>query len=261
MYPELGQIGPWSLRSYSLITELGIIIGIIAAYKAARRQGMNADTFIDLAICAVVGGIVGSRLHYVVVAWEQERYWEEPIRVLFSWEGGLVFQGAIVGGLLGMLVFIWRRRLPFLSVADLGAVGLPLGHFVGRFACLLNGCCYGQPTTLPWGIVFPFLDHAVHPTMVYEALANLGIFAVLWRVDRRKPYPGYTLGLYLIAYSTVRFFVEFWRGDPTQYFLMLRQAQWMSLGLLLAGAMLLAYLSRVRKGRAAPSSTITAADR
>lgn len=251
MYPELFQIGPFTLRSYSIITEIGIIVGVLAGYRAARRQGVKADDFIDLAIWTVAGGIIGARLWYAALAWEQERYWEEPIRILFSWEGGLVFQGAIFGGLLGMLVFVARHRLPFLLLADIGAVGMPLGHSIGRVACFFNGCCYGEATDLPWGVVFPFLDHAVHPTMLYESLANLGIFALIWKLDRRKPFLGFSFSLYLILYSSVRFLNEFLRGDLTQYFFGLRQAQVVSLLTLAAGLALLAYLRFSRRSKTA----------
>mgnify|MGYP005838560935 CR=1 FL=1 len=242
MYPELLHIGPWSLRTYSVVTEIGIVVGVIAAYAAARRQGVRGETFFDVAIWTVIAGIVGSRLYYVLVNWELERFADEPMRILYSWEGGLVFQGAIAGSLLALLVLARLRRLPFLLIADIGAVGLPLGHTIGRFACFFQGCCYGLPTDLPWGVQFPNHDTPVHPTMIYESIANFLIFAVLWHLDKRKRFLGLTFSLYLILYSSVRFANEFLRGDPADVLWGLRVAQWVSLGTTILGVLLLAIL-------------------
>ena len=247
MYPELVHLGSFTIRTYSVVTELGIIVGVIAAYKAARRQGIGADTFIDMALYAVIAGIVGSRLYYVAIAWEQERFYADPLRIVASWEGGLVFQGAILGAVLALLVFVRRHHLPLLLVLDIGAVGIVLGHAIGRWACFFGGCCYGKPTTLPWGVQFPFLDEPVHPTMIYESFANLIIFAVLWNVDKRKPYRGLTFALYLIMYSTVRFLDEFLRGDPAEVIAGLRLAQWVCLGTIVAGGLVLLYARRGRQ--------------
>lgn len=242
MYPELLQIGSFTLRTYSVLTEIGIVVGVLAAYRAARRQGISTDTYVDLAVWAVLSGIVGSRLWYVVVNWELENYVQEPLRVFASWEGGLIFQGAIVGGILGVLLAARRAGLPFLLVGDLGALGLSLGHAIGRWACFFNGCCYGTETDLPWGVTFPFHSAPVQPTMIYESLANFVIFGLLWKLDARKPLPGFTLALYLVLYSTVRFLDEFTRGDPAELLYGLRVAQVVSLGTLLAGLALLLFL-------------------
>ncbi|MHB1132372.1 MAG: prolipoprotein diacylglyceryl transferase [Chloroflexota bacterium] len=247
MYPELLQIGSFTLRSYSLITELGIIIGVLAAYRAARRHNIGKDAFIDVAIWAVLCGIIGTRLYYVMVNWELERYAEEPLRVFASWEGGLIFQGAIPGGLLGIFIAIRRTGLSFLQVTDFGAIGLSIGHAIGRWACFFNGCCYGSATDLPWGVTFPFFDHPVQPTMIYESIANFFIFAILWRFDARKPLPGYTLALYLVLYSTVRFLDEFTRGDPADMVGGLRLAQVVSLLTFAVGlSIMLALRQRLR---------------
>ncbi|MHB1415800.1 MAG: prolipoprotein diacylglyceryl transferase [Chloroflexota bacterium] len=244
MHPVLVSIGPLVLRTYSIIVELGILIGVYAAYRAARRQGIPGEQFVDMAVWTVIGGIVGSRLYYVVIAWDAERYYEQPLRIFASWEGGLVFQGAIIGGVLAMMLFIGRHRLPILLALDLGGLGMPIGHSVGRFACFFEGCCYGKPTDLPWGVVFPYHDQPVHPTMIYEAFGNLIIFMALWRFDKIKPFRGATFALYLMSYSTLRFLNEFLRGDPAQTFDGLRLAQWVCLGTFLIGALLLLYLRR-----------------
>lgn len=246
LYPELFQIGAWTLRSYTVVTEIGIVVGIVVAYMVARRHGIRAETFLDLTIWTIIAGVVGSRLYYVAITWEQEQFYADPVRILYSWEGGLVFQGAILGA-VPMLAFLVRRhRLPYLMLADIGVIGLSIGHAVGRWACLFEGCCYGQPTDLPWGVLFPTHAEPLHPTMIYESLANLVIFATLWQVDKRKPFLGFTSALYLISYSSARFLIEFLRGDPAEMVLGLRLAQWVCLVTILAGIALLLYLRRTQ---------------
>jgi phosphatidylglycerol:prolipoprotein diacylglycerol transferase len=244
LHPELAQIGAWTLRSYSIVTEIGIIVGIIVAYRVARRHGIPGETFLDMAIWTVIAGIVGSRLYYVAIAWEQERFYAEPIRILYSWEGGLVFQGAIVGAVLALGFMVRRHRYSFWMLGDIGAVGLAIGHAIGRWACFFEGCCYGEAADVPWAVLFPNHADPVHPTMIYESLANLAIFAVLWQADRRKPFFGFTFSLYLVLYSTVRFLNEFLRGDPAEVLLGLRLAQWVCLATIAAGVLFLYYLSR-----------------
>ncbi len=252
MYPELVHVGPFTLRTYTLVSEIGIIVGLIAAYKAARRHGLATLVFVDAAIWTLIAGIVGARLYYVAINWELERFYEEPLRIAHSWEGGLVFQGAIIGAAMAAYAFHRLRRVRFLLLADVAFVALPLGHSIGRWACFFQGCCYGRPTDLPWGVRFPLLAEPVHPTMVYESVANFLLFLILWRLDVRKPFLGFSAGLYLVLYSAVRFLVEFLRDDPATVIAGLRLAQWLSLGSLAVGVVLLLYLSR--RSRAAPAA-------
>ncbi len=242
MYPELLHVGAFTLRTYTLLSEIGILVGLVAAYKVAKRHGLGTMLFVDAAIWTLIAGIAGARLYYVVVNWELERFADEPLRILHTWQGGLVFQGALIGAALAMIAYHRVRRQPFLLLADVGFVALPLGHSVGRWGCFFQGCCYGQPTDLPWGVRFPFLAEPVHPTMVYESIANLFIFLILWQLDKRKPFHGFSAGLYLILYSVVRFFNEFLRGDPSVVVAGLRLAQWASVGSFLIGAIMLLYL-------------------
>jgi phosphatidylglycerol:prolipoprotein diacylglycerol transferase len=129
-------------------------------------------------------------------------------------------------------------------LGDIGAIGLVIGHAIGRWACFFEGCCYGEAADLPWAVLFPTHIETVHPTMIYESLANFAIFGVLWLGDKRKPFYGFTFSLYLILYSTARFLNEFLRGDPAEVLLGLRLAQWVCLATIAAGLLFLFYLSR-----------------
>jgi phosphatidylglycerol:prolipoprotein diacylglycerol transferase len=131
--------------------------------------------------------------------------------------GGLVFYGGLLGASLVTVWFARARGVPLWRLADTLAPSIALGQAVGRVGCLVNGCCYGLPTALPWGLHYP-ADHAtcgvaVHPVQAYEALLDLGLYAALeWR-HRHKRFDGQVFALYLIAYALLRGGVEFLRGD------------------------------------------------
>jgi phosphatidylglycerol:prolipoprotein diacylglycerol transferase len=150
--------------------------------------------------------------------------------------------------------FAWRRHLPLWRLADVLAPSIALGSFFGRWGCLMNGCCYGRPTTLPWGIRFPYghetYPHCVHPTEIYDSLLNLGLYAFLAWLYRRKKFDGQVFALYLICYAVLRSFVEMFRGDytPVHYWGWLTPGQLTGIGVVAAGAVLLWKLPRKKIG-------------
>jgi phosphatidylglycerol:prolipoprotein diacylglycerol transferase len=125
---------------------------------------------------------------------------------------------------LGSWIYCRLRRLPFASLADLGAPGIILAQAIGRVGCIINGCCYGKETSLPWGFVYTHPDSnallgtSIHPTHLYELLGDLVIFALLFWVFRGRLRPsGSLLALYLALYSVLTFTVRFWRGDTETF--------------------------------------------
>lgn len=243
MHPELFHLGPILIRSYSVMLELGIGLGLVVAYLEARRLGFSLERFIDLTLVLLISGIIGARLYFAAVNWS---LFESDLLGIFRvWDGGLVLHGAILGGLIGGAIYLKRHNISFWWVADIGMPSALLAQAVGRLGCLLNGCCYGEPTTLPWGISFPLAvdDIPRHPTQLYEFGGDLIVFAILWSVRKRKPFDGFVFALYLILYSLVRVIVEFWRADPAEVFGELRFAQAMSLGLVAVGFAVMGYLS------------------
>ena len=242
MYPELLHIGSWTLRTYSLMLDLGIVLGVLLAYFEARRIGLPLERMIDLVIVAVVGGVVGARLYYVAVNWPefQNDFW----KIIRTWEGGLVLQGAILGALVVSAIYIWRRKLPLFAILDMGMPGAILAQAVGRIGCLFNGCCYGVPTNAPWGISFPLVVDSVprEPTQLFEFFGDLVVLGILWLLRKRKPFDGFIFALYLILYSIVRIVVEFYRGDPADTIGGFRVAQVASFGIMAAGFAVMLFL-------------------
>jgi phosphatidylglycerol:prolipoprotein diacylglycerol transferase len=156
-------------------------------------------------------------------------YWHEffegkPLAEIFMvWKGGLVFYGGLVGATLAGIFYIRLKKLPLWKVADILAPSIALGYVFGRIGCLLNGCCYGRACNLPWAIRFPADNplnpptFPVHPTEIYDSLLNLGLYAFLAWLYRRKKFDGQVFGVYLVCYAVLRSFVEMFRGDYPEY--------------------------------------------
>jgi phosphatidylglycerol:prolipoprotein diacylglycerol transferase len=217
--PVLFQLGQFPIRSYGLMMALAFIVGIIVARRRAKAAGIDPDTIIDLAFFVILASIAGARALHVIVQWEFYR--GDLLSILRLWEGGLAQYGGIaVGVVTGILFFVRRRIDPWLG-ADTVAPSIALGVAIGRMGCFLNGCCYGKACDLPWAVTFRadsvaghlIHDTPVHPTQIYESLASLIIFFVLLAVDRRKPYHGFLLWLFVLLLAAYRFLI-----DPVRYY-------------------------------------------
>jgi phosphatidylglycerol:prolipoprotein diacylglycerol transferase len=192
---------------------------------------------------------------------------ENPREIVSLVRSGGVFYGGLI---LAVLVAFWYMRragLPVWTTCDVFAPGIALGHAVGRLGCLLAGCCYGRPTSMPWGITFtdPFaasnvgtpLGVPLHPTQIYEAGAELLILGVLLLTERRgRGFAGRTFWLYMLLYGVSRFVIEHFRGDERGFvFDVLSTSQFISVVIVPLSVAMLLYLSR----RAAPDPAATKA--
>ena len=178
-----------------------------------------------------------------------------PREILVLARSGGVFYGGLIGATLVAFWYIRRHQLPLWTTCDMFAPGIALGHVVGRLGCLMAGCCYGIPTTKPWGITFtdPFaaanvgtpLGVPLHPTQLYEAAAELLILGILLVTERKgRPYPGRTFWLYMLLYAITRFIIEFYRGDERGAVGMFSTSQFISILLAPLAVGMLIYLSR-----------------
>ncbi len=241
---------------------LGFVFGLWAAARRARAVGINPDHMYDLVFpWILVGGMLGARLLYVISYWDRD-FAGQPFTDVFQiWRGGLVFYGGLLGAVLAAMYRIRKLKLPLWKTADCFAPSIALGHAFGRIGCLLNGCCFGRPSDLPWAVNFPnnqivladgsYLNHAVHPSQVYETLLNLGLFGVLTWLHGRRKFDGQIFALYLISYALIRGFTEFFRGDynvlsqPARG--ILTPGQWSGFVVLAAGIALMWILKRGAK--------------
>ncbi|MBN1586290.1 MAG: prolipoprotein diacylglyceryl transferase [Candidatus Omnitrophica bacterium] len=217
MYPVLLQFGPFSLRTYGVLVSMALLLGYWIFLKETKRVGIDSEQASSALILWVLLGLLGARLYYMLAVdllWVLRRPWDLPA----LWKGGLAIHGGVLGGILGVLWTVRKTRVPFATWADAAAPALALGQAVGRVGCFFAGCCYGKITHVPWAVVFTHPQSfappnlPLHPTQLYEALLDLGIFGVLWGV-RKRVRPGETFALYLILYGLVRLGVESLRWD------------------------------------------------
>ena len=238
MHPILFEIGSWPVYSYGVLLALAYLAGLQLAVVRARRAGVNATRVMDLGIYLIIAALVGAKLMLVAVDFEYFR--QQPRELLSLVRAGGVFYGGLLGALGVGLWLVRRYELPVWTTADLYAPGVALGHVVGRFGCLLAGCCYGRPTDAAWGITFTNpaaaanvgtpLGVPLHPTQLYDAGAELLILVALLVFERRgRPFPGRTFWLYMLLYAVSRYIVEIYRGDPRGMVFGLSTSQFVSL--------------------------------
>ena len=231
---------------------LAFLAGLWTATLRARREKIPGECIADITLWLMIGSIVGARIVYVATYWK-EQFADQPFPEIFAiWHGGLVYYGGLIGATIAGMIYIHWKKLPLWKTADVFAPSIALGSFFGRAGCLLNGCCYGRPTDLPWAISFPADNplhpptYPVHPTEIYDALLNLFLYFGLAWLFRHKKFDGQIFATYLLCYSVTRSFVEYFRGDYSNlhYHLGLTPAQWISVPIFMAGLMLAVFLSR-----------------
>ncbi len=223
MYPKLFEFGVIHVYTYGLVVAGAYLIALQVAVMRGRARGLDPNRLMDLGLLVVVGALVGARLLLVVV--DIDRFLRDPADLWMLVRSAGVFYG---GFLLAVVVALWymhRHAMPVWTTCDVFAPGIALGQAVGRLGCFLAGCCYGRPTDLPLGVTFTDtfaganvgtpLDISLHPTQLYESAAALGILGVLLLMERRgHSFAGRTFLTYLLSYSTARFVIEIYRGDP-----------------------------------------------
>ena len=232
MYPVLFRIGDLSVSSYGVMMGLAFIAGGFVGRWQFGKRGVRPDFVWGLVIAAIIGGLLGAKIHYLIIHPEA---WPEDILS----RSGLVWFGGMFGALLAavLVTLVSKQRLG--AVMDGSAFAMAIGYAVGRIGCFLVGDDYGTPTDLPWGMAFPEgsppTSVAVHPTQLYETLASLVIFALLlWVFSPRFKREGALVFVYAILAGIERFLVEFIRtNDPVA--LGLTQQQWISIALVVVG--------------------------
>jgi phosphatidylglycerol:prolipoprotein diacylglycerol transferase len=265
MYPELitldlPVLGTITITSFGVMMALSFLTGFWIVRLELLRKGMDEELAGDVLMGAIIGGIVGAKVYYVLLNWPQTV--QDPFGMLFS-RAGLVWYGGFIGGAIGVILAIHRRKAPVPVLADVCAPALALAYAVGRMGCFLVGDDYGRPTDSWVGIAFPNGSPpstagnlrrmfgvsipesvpdtavlAVHPTQLYEIGMSLLIFAILWRL-RRKPWQaGRLFSLWLALAGIERLIVEFFRAKDDRFFGFLTLAQLISIGLIVLGTWL-----------------------
>ena len=260
MHPLVFGNGWPPLHWYGVMVATGFLVGLWTASRRSVHAGISGEKILDLGPWLIVGAILGARLLYVATFW-REQFSGKPLWELVAiWKGGLVYYGGLVGASLACVLYARFKQLPVWTLGDILAPSIALGHVFGRIGCFLNGCCYGRECNLPWAVRFPEGQDMhpvgqpatpVHPTEIYEALLNLGLYFALAWLYRRRRFSGQVFAVYLIAYAIVRALVETFRGDypANQLFFggRVTPAQMVSVVVLLMGLVLLRVLPRLER--------------
>jgi phosphatidylglycerol:prolipoprotein diacylglycerol transferase len=222
MYPELFHIGSFPVNTYGVLLALAFLAALFVAARLGARDGLPRERIFDLGLWMLLGGLVGSKLLLMVAEPEYASNPWQLVSLDFIRSGG-VWYGGFLGGLVTGVLLIRRYKLPFGKVMDAFAPGVALGQAIGRQGCFAAGCCWGKPTTLPWGVEFGELAHRItgvpvdvhlHPTQLYESFASALLFLFLYRLHRRKRFTGEVIAAYAVLYGLIRFLIEFVRDDP-----------------------------------------------
>jgi phosphatidylglycerol---prolipoprotein diacylglyceryl transferase len=259
MYPEI-HLGPVTLQTFGLMFALAFVAAGLLIAKRLREIGKPVDWAYEMGFAALVGGVVGSRLYFLVENYDSVR--DDLLGNLFS-GSGLVWYGGAIGGAIAVLLWAWYRKLLGLALLDLAAPALALGYAVGRVGCQLSGDGdYGKAWDGPWAMAYPDgtvpTEEEVHPTPIYEALA-MGFGAwLLWQL-RERFRTGVLFALYLVYAGGERFLVEFLRRNDDAA-LGLTVAQLESVGMIAAGLIWICVVKR-RHGTLARTGDAAAAAR
>ena len=217
MHPILVHFGSVTLYTYGFFLAMGFLAAVWFSKRNARFYDLRPDDISDLFFVILVSGIVGARLLYVIINFDDFK--ASPLDIFKLWNGGLVFFGGFIGAVAASIVTLRIKNLPFFKTADTIAPGVALGHGIGRLGCFFAGCCYGRQCDLPIAVQFSHPDSLaplhvpLHPTQIYMVAANLILFLILIFLQRRKRFHGMIFLSYIILYSVFRFIIEFFRGD------------------------------------------------
>ena len=241
MLPYLHVLGK-DIPTYGLCMAVGVGFAVLLSLYTHKLRGLNLNDVLTCAIYAIVGGLVGAKLLYLVV--ELPNLIENPKSILGALMGGFVFYGGLIGGVIGGFLYTHRHGIPFFDMADVYMPSVALGHAFGRLGCFFAGCCYGRACDSPLSVIYPEGGIApagipLLPTQLFEAIFVLLLAGVLLLILRYAKKPGRPMAWYLILYGIWRFFIEFFREDPRGAVGALSTSQFISLLLIPIGLLLL----------------------
>jgi phosphatidylglycerol---prolipoprotein diacylglyceryl transferase len=245
--PEL-DLGPVTLQTFGICFALAFLAcGVVGAIRF-RELGLPADWAYEAVFAALIGGVIGARVDYLLQNWDEAS--DDLLGNIFSGTG-LVWLGGLAGGAIGVAIWAWRRNWLGLALLDWAAPLLALGYAIGRIGCQVSGDGdYGTPSDLPWAMSYPDgtvpTNDEVHPTPVYEMLAMGAVALLLWRL-RDRLRPGVLFALYLVLAGTERLLVEFIRRND-EVVAGLTLAQLLSIAMIAGGGV---WLARARRPVAA----------
>jgi phosphatidylglycerol:prolipoprotein diacylglycerol transferase len=254
-HPFQFGVGPLQFTGFGIAVVMGFVIAQMISQEEMKRLGHDPAPIADMILGAVVGGLLGAKLYFVVVLGN----WD----ALFT-RGGFVFWGGLIGGAIGVLLIARFKKVPLWRTLEVGAASLAAAYAVGRTGCWAVGDDYGRPWTGPLAVQFPEgappstagvmaqefnvsfppdVDPgtvvAVHPTQLYEVAMAMAMFAIIWRLRKHAHREGWLIGVYLVLAGIERFVVEFFREQDDYLAIGLTVAQTIALAAVAGGVALL----------------------
>jgi len=267
MYPVLFHLGRFQIHPYGLLLAISFLVGILWAVKRAERRNLDKNQVMDLSLIILICSILGSRIFYVVTHLEEFRgHWIDTFNP-FQSSGeigiaGLSMLGGVLLSLAAIIVYSSAKKLSLLRFCDVVAPSFTLGLALTRIGCFLNGCCFGKPCRLPWGMVFPPDSPAgstlpglkLHPTQLYSSLFDWVLLGVLLVLDRKKRFDGFIFSIFFIGYGLFRFGIDFVRYYESSVQvrvlgIALTFNQIISLSMAVVGLLVLSILGRHRRNK------------
>ena len=223
-FPSLGfswdparsiAIGPLTINFYGLIIAIGLMLAVFYCSKRSHQFGLDEDTLLDGVLCVTPVAVIFARIYYCLFSWEL--YADDPIRVLYIWEGGIAIYGSVIGAILGIIVFCKVKKVRITTVLDLVSLGFLIGQALGRWGNFFNREAFGAETEsfLRMGLMKASTGVVTyyHPTFLYESLWNFTGFLVLHFLSKKRRYDGQIALGYLAWYGLGRAFIEGLRTD------------------------------------------------
>lgn len=223
MFRTIIDLGPISIHSYGLMLAIAFFSSVWFVKKRCPSEKLPFEKMLSVAYLLIFGGIIGGRLGYVLL--HMSDFSDNLLSSINPFQGdrfgiaGLNLYGGILLAVLAAILYLKIKKLPLLAVVDLFAPTLGLGIGIARIGCFLNGCCFGTPTDLPWGVTFPehtipysvFGAIAVHPAQLYTSGYGLLLFFILYRILKNKKFDGQVLAVLFMLESVFRFLIEYVR--------------------------------------------------
>ena len=264
MYPELFHIGPLPIRAYGMALAISFFLGVWYIKYLTSRYNRPFDPFLSIAYIMIGGGVIGARIFYVLAHLEDfsGNWWSSfnPFQAGQFGIAGLNLYGGVLVAIAGTWIYCHIKRMSLLDVFDFFSPTLGLGLTVTRIGCFLNGCCFGTPTDLPWGISFPagsiphyvFRDAHLHPSQIYSSLYGVLLFVLLHFMMKRRRFVGQLVAVMFMVEAAFRYAIEFVRYyESEMHFSFLGMNPTynhaISIGLFLLGAGI--YVVQMRRGK------------
>jgi prolipoprotein diacylglyceryl transferase len=240
------HIGPLRVTFYGILVMSGVVVAWLVTRKRFVARGGDAEVAERIVIRVVIWGFVGARLGYITT--HLSRFEDEWWKVIAIWEGGIAIYGGLTAGAIAMYVYARKWGASFPDFLDSVAPAVPFAQAIGRWGNYFNQELFGTPTDLPWGLE---IDEGFrpeeyrefetfHPTFLYESLLNVALgFLIIWAGNRYPSLRGRRIGLYFLGYGFIRFTMELIRTDTTFRLLGLSRNGWISVGVMILGAIVL----------------------